>query len=241
MAGLALALWNALCLVYSVTVTPFSDEVIAPDASPFVATASAGGSSASQDSEIGDASIRAEGSHAATAEFSVTGAWPTTILHGEECDVSSRSQVVFSVGDGVEFRLTGSILTSGMFSNAATFVRLTGPSGLIHEARVDSDPYCTDPGCTTVGPEPVSARGWLAPGTYTFEIESSGTATGFWSTSGTVVGNVGGSYDVLLTLTPPPVPSASPPASALLVLALVAAALHGLRNESTRIRKGASV
>jgi hypothetical protein len=209
------------CNPDSTTSTNFSGADSAPDAGPFVATANLPefpATFANLDSEIGADGIRASGSHAATASFTNTGGFPIT-FHSEFHDVASRAVVTFQIDSSVPYSLTGSVTTGGaIFSTSSSYIRLTGPGGVIAQVRVDSDPDCTDPECFTVGPEPLSASGVLDPGTYTFEALASGTAGGAHDTNGSFGTGVNGSFDVELALAPP-VPAL--PAGALVFLGLV--------------------
>jgi urease beta subunit len=225
------------CLPDSTTTANHPDSAEAPDTGPFLATANVPGfaaTSASQDSEIGAWTIRASGSHAATATFWNTGGFPIT-FHSEHHHVESRASVEFQLEEAVGYSLDGSVSTGGaIFSASSAWIRLVGPGGVVAEVQVDSDPDCIDPGCFSVGPAPLSASGVLAPGSYTLEAVASGLASGAHSTSGSFGTAVDGAFDVELVLDGPPVPSLRGPALAL--LALLVWALGGRR--LTRPQRG---
>jgi len=225
-------LLDPLCQPDEVTTTNFSDSETAPDTSPFVETANDPAfpsTWASQDSLLGANRLRASGSHVAASSFWQSGGFPIT-FHSESHAAESSVVVDFSLAETTPYRLDGNVATSGGFtSSSSAWIRLSGPGGVVAEVQVDTDPNCTDPGCFTVGPEPLGATGTLAAGSYTLEAIASGNASGLHSTSGSFGGGMGGAFDVELLVGAAVLPGLGPPGLALLSLALGAGGVQRLR------------
>ncbi len=112
--------------------TTYTDDEVAPDAGPWVATASLAqfpDTYASQDSEITGSSIRASGGHQAQAYYSEPIPWPLPVVWIHEDHASDTSfSATFVVATAARYRLTGSVSTyAETFSESTAFIRLTGP------------------------------------------------------------------------------------------------------------------
>lgn len=211
------------CTPDSTMTTNYPASVSAPDTSPFMATASRvefPSTFASQDSEITGSTIRASGSHAATASFSNTGGFPIT-YYSEYHDVETRADVTLELAAATTYTLSGSVTTSGVvFSTSSASIRLVGPSGVVAEVQVDSDTDCIDLSCATVGPEQLASQGTLPAGTYTLTAAASGTAGGAHSTLGSFGTGVDGEFDVELALSATSIPTLAAGAEFFLALLL---------------------
>jgi hypothetical protein len=216
----------------SIVTTSYSDDDVAPDAGPWVATASLQqfpDTFASQDSEITGRWIRASGSQRATS-FYDGWEWPESpIIDIEEPHSSATSfSATFVVATAGRYRLTGSVSTAaGLWGISTAFIRLTGPGAqVVAEVQLsrnsdDCEPW---PDCWMMGPEPISASGVLQPGTYTLEAGATADVEGDAKFS---FGDVAfGDFDLDFVLGPlgpdwsAPIPALSAPGSALLAIAL---------------------
>jgi len=215
--------------------TNYSDDDVAPDAGPWVATASLAqfpDTFASQDSEITGRWIRASGSQRATSYYDGW-EWPESpIIDIEEPHASaSNFSATFDVATESRYRLRGDVSTANVFWGVSTaFIRLTGPGAqVVAEVQVSN----TDDGCEPlprcmIGPEPISVLGVLQPGTYTLEAGSTGDAEGYAKFSFSDV--AAGDFDLDFVLGPmgpdfsAPIPALSNGGLAVLGVSLVCAA-----------------
>jgi hypothetical protein len=219
-----------------VITTNYSDDDVAPDAGPWVATASLAqfpDTFASQDSEITGRWIRVSGSQRATSYYDAWEFPESPIIDIEEPHSSATSfSATFVVATAGRYRLRGSVsIVSGLWSASTAFIRLTGPGAqVVAEVQLSrSWESCVPwPDCSMMGPEPITASGVLPPGTYTLEAGSTGEAQGYAKFGFSDVAS--GDFDLEFVLGPlgpdfsAPVPALSNGGLAILGVSLVCAA-----------------
>jgi hypothetical protein len=222
---------------YIVT-TSYSDDAVAPDAGPWIATASLAqfpDTFASQDSEIMGSSIHASGEHGAISFYEPWVPFEMPITEIEEPHASDTSfAATFVLATAGFYRLTGNVsVAAGLWVDTAAFIRFTGPGAqVIAETQLewnegDCDPAAV-PYCWVSGPVPIAASGVLQPGTYTLEAGAGGVAYGYrkFGFGDTVYGD----FDLEFTLGPP-VPALSNQDLVVLGVSLLSAALWLARRQ----------
>jgi hypothetical protein len=154
---------------------------------------------------------------------------------GDEEDASADFSATFDVASATPYRLTGSLALSAAervedtpgyeITYATGSIVLTGPEGVVASVALDQADSCGFTGPCLPSSDDLDVEGTLAPGSYTLSARVGGVALGGCTEVthfACYAPGVGGSFDLALTLGPPPFPSL--PLSGLLSLAAALAA-----------------